>query len=175
MENDKLSPTSLAFIALANEYCQLVENSADHGRENMVVSLLKLLPRIYITVVDLEPSLEYFDSFISQSLDEPAYDVVRSNLSALMGEDDVYLEVFVEDMKYSETPIATSISENLADLYQEFYNLVASLRDLNTEEQREILGMCKENFVEYWGQTLCNVLRALHSLSVTHRDYYENF
>ena len=92
-----------------------------------------------------------------------------------MGEDDVYLEVFLDDMKYSDTPIATSISENLADLYQEFYNLVASLRDLNTEEQRLILSACKDNFVEYWGQTLCNVLRALHSLSVIHHNYDDNY
>ena len=175
MENDKLSPTSVAFIALTNEFCQLVENCGDYGREGMVDALIKLLPRIYITVIDMEPSLEYFDAIISQALDEPTYEVVRGNLSAIMGEDDVYLEVFLDDMKYSDTPIATSISENLADLYQEFYNLVASLRDLNTEEQRQILGMCKENFAEYWGQTLCNVLRALHSLSVMNRDFDDNY
>lgn len=175
METDKLSPTSLAFIALTNEYCQLVENCGDYTREGLIEALVKLLPRIYITVTDLEPNLEFFDAFISQTLDEPSYEMVRSGLSAIMGEDDVYLEVFLDDMKYSDTPIATSISENLADLYQEFYNLVASLRDLNTDEQRQILGMCKENFVEYWGQTLCNVLRALHSLSVASRDYYENY
>ena len=175
MENDKLSPTSLAFIAMTNEYCEIIENCVEHGREGFVESMLKLLPRIYITVSDVEPSLEYFDTFISQSLDEPTYDMVRGNLSALMGEDDVYLEVFLEDMKYSDTPIATSISENLADLYQEFYNVVASLRDLNTDEQRQILGMCKENFTEYWGQTLCNVFRALHSVNVTYRDDFENY
>lgn len=175
MENDKLSPTSLAFIAMANEYCEIIENCAEHGREGFVESMLKLLPRIYITMSDIDPSLEYFDAFISQSLDEPTYDMVRGNISALMGEDDVYLEVFLEDMKYSDTPIATSISENLADLYQEFYNTVASLRDLNTDEQCQILGMCKENFAEYWGQTLCNVFRALHSVSVAYRDDFENY
>ena len=171
METDKLSPTSLAFIALTNEYCQLVENCGDYGREGLVESLVKLLPRIYITVIDIEPNLDYFDSFITQALDEPTYDIVRSSISSIMGEEDVYLEVFLDDMKYSDTPIATSISENLADLYQEFYNLVAALRDLNTDEQRNILSMCKENFKEYWGQTLCNVLRALHSLSIADKDY----
>ncbi|MBR5087595.1 MAG: DUF5063 domain-containing protein [Muribaculaceae bacterium] len=171
METDKLSPTSLAFIALTNEYCQLVENCGDYGREGLVESLVKLLPRIYITVIDIEPNFDYFDSFITQALDEPTYDIVRSSISSIMGEEDVYLEVFLDDMKYSDTPIATSISENLADLYQEFYNLVAALRDLNTDEQRNILSMCKENFKEYWGQTLCNVLRALHSLSIADKDY----
>ena len=170
MDYEKLSPTSLAFIALTNEYCEIVENCADYSREGFVDSMMKLLPRIYITVLDIEPNLDFSDAFISQALDEPTYEVVRGNISALMGEDDVYLEVFLEDMKYSDSPIATSISENLADLYQEFYNLVASLRDLNTEEQRHILSMCKENFSEYWGQTLCNVLRAIHSLK-TNDDF----
>lgn len=170
MDYEKLSPTSLAFIALTNEYCEIVENCADYSREGFVDSMMKLLPRIYITVLDIEPNLDFSDAFISQSLDEPTYEVVRGSISALMGEDDVYLEVFLEDMKYSDSPIATSISENLADLYQEFYNLVASLRDLNTEEQRHILSMCKENFSEYWGQTLCNVLRAIHSLK-TNDDF----
>ena len=171
MQTDKLSPTSLAFIALTNEYCQLVENCGDCSREGLVESLVKLLPRIYITAIDLEPNLDYFDSFIAQALDESTYDIVRAGISSIMGEDDVYLEVFLDDMKYSDTPIATSISENIADLYQEFYNLVAALRDLNTDEQRNILSMCKDNFKEYWGQTLCNVLRALHSLSVTNNEY----
>ena len=175
MENDKLSPSCLAFIALTNEYCELVENCADHGCEGFVESMIKLLPRIYITVIDIEQGLDYFDAIITPALEETTYDMVKSSLASLMGEVDVYLEVFKEDMKYSDTPIADSISENLADLYQEFYNLVASLRDLNTEEQRQILGICKENFVEYWGQTLCNVMRALHSLSVTNKDYYDNF
>ena len=170
MDYEKLSPTSLAFIALTNEYCEIVENCADYAREGFVDSMMKLLPRIYITVLDIEPNLDFSDAFISQALDEPTYEVVRGSISALMGEDDVYLEVFLEDMKYSDSPIATSISENLADLYQEFYNLVASLRDLNTEEQRHILSMCKENFSEYWGQTLCNVLRAIHSLK-TNDDF----
>ena len=170
MDYEKLSPTSLAFIALTNEYCEIVENCADYSREVFVDSMMKLLPRIYITVLDIEPNLDFSDTFISQALDEPTYEVVRGSISALMGEDDVYLEVFLEDMKYSDSPIATSISENLADLYQEFYNLVASLRDLNTEEQRHILSICKENFSEYWGQTLCNVLRAIHSLK-TNDDF----
>ena len=65
METDKLSPTSLAFIALTNEYCQLVENCLDQQREQLVESLLKLLPRIYITALDIEPSLEFFDAAIS--------------------------------------------------------------------------------------------------------------
>lgn len=162
----KLSPNSLALIALTNEYCHLIENCGTFARESFVEELLKILPRVYITVLDLEPAIGYTDNYISPSLDEPTYNMVRNALSSIMADEDIYLEVFIEDMKYSDTPISASISEDLADLYQEFYNLVASLRDLDTDDQLRLLEICKENFTEYWGQTLCNVMRALHWLSV---------
>ena len=76
----------------------------------------------------------------------------------------MYLEVFLDDMKYSDTPIAVTVSENLADLYQEFYNFINAVRDVPTEVQTELVGIEKDNFVQYWGQTLCNVLRALNSI-----------
>ena len=98
METDKLSPTSLAFIALTNEYCQLVENCLDQQREQLVESLLKLLPRIYITALDIEPSLEFFDAVISQALDEPSYDAVKNNIAAVMGEEEHFCVVGVQEL-----------------------------------------------------------------------------
>ena len=85
-----------------------------------------------------------------------------------MAEDDVFLETFEEDMKYSDTPVSATISEDLADIYQELYNLVASVRDVDNEAIRSILITCKEDFATFWGQTLCNVLRALHSAFYNH-------
>ena len=172
---EKLTPNELAFIALANEYCHALEHSLDYeSREQFMGTMLKLLPRLYITMSDLEDD-PYADAYIESALEEDVYDMMRGRVAQIMAEEDIYLEVFVEDMKYSDTPISASVSENLADLYQEFYNLVASLRDLDTEEQRQLLGLCRENFIEYWGQILCNVLRALHSVRVKDNDFFENF
>ena len=70
----------------------------------------------------------------------------------------------MEDMKYSDTPISASVSENLADLYQECFNLIHSIQEALTETQHEMLCQCKVNFINYWGQTLCNVLRALNAI-----------
>ena len=97
---------------------------------------------------------------------------MRDTIAAIMADDDVYLEVFVDDMKYSDTPISAFVSENLADLYQEFYNLVQSVKDAPEEYRTSLVEQCKENFVEYWGQTLCNVLRALNSVFYNMNDDY---
>lgn len=53
----KLSPNSLSFIALANEYCNAIEGVVGNERDEFVASMLKLLPRIYIVAGDLEQDL----------------------------------------------------------------------------------------------------------------------
>ena len=165
--NISLSPNSLAFIALANEYCHALENIFDYDdRQAFVAEMLRLLPRLYMSVSDIKPD-ENTDSFIDSYLDENDYDNVRDNISRMMADEDIYLEVFMDDMKYSDTPIGTSVSENLADIYQPLYNFVATVKDATDETITEAIAAIKTDFTTYWGQTLCNVLRALHSVYYT--------
>ena len=52
---EKLTPNELAFIALANEYCHALEHANEcETRDQFVAQMLKLLPRLYITVNDIE-------------------------------------------------------------------------------------------------------------------------
>lgn len=167
-DTQQLAPNSLAFIALANEYCSAIEKYQEMAKEDFMVQMLRLLPRIYIAANDINIESSPDGYYIEPYLDEDVYDHLRTGIAAVMAEDDVFLETFEEDMKYSDTPVAATISESLADLYQEFYNLVASVRDMTTEATNSILITCKEDFATFWGQTLCNVLRALHCA------YYNN-
>ncbi|MDE6578646.1 MAG: DUF5063 domain-containing protein, partial [Muribaculaceae bacterium] len=75
---------------------------------------------------------------------------------------DTFLETFKEDMKYSDSPIAASIAESLADIFQPLFNFASIVRDTEGDSIVEAFLQCKENFEEYWSQTLCNVLRALN-------------
>ena len=170
MENSKLAPNSLAFIALSNEFCSAIENAVEFEKEDFVAKMLKMLPRIYMTVTDIDIEESNEDYYALPYLDESVYDNLRSQLAALMGEDDVFLETFEEDMKYSDAPVSATISEDLADIYQQLYNFVASVRDVDTEAINSIIITCKEDFASYWGQTLCNVLRALHSVFYNKQD-----
>ena len=170
MENSKLAPNSLAFIALSNEFCSAIEKAMEFEKEDFVAKMLKMLPRIYMTVTDIDIEESNEDYYALPYLDESVYDNLRSQLAALMGEDDVFLETFEEDMKYSDAPVSATISEDLADIYQQLYNFVASVRDVDTEAINSIIITCKEDFASYWGQTLCNVLRALHSVFYNKQD-----
>ena len=80
----------------------------------------------------------------------------------ILTDKDSYLDVFVADMKYSDTPITKSISEDIADIYQDIKNFVCLFRLGINETMHDAVIECKEHFVQYWGQTLVNTMRALH-------------
>ena len=76
------------------------------------------------------------------------YESVRENIESLLGEDDSYLEVFQNDMKYSETPIIANVSEALADIYQDLKDFISVYRMGNEPQMLEALYICFENFYD---------------------------
>lgn len=167
MESTSLNNNSLAFIALCNEYCMAIENARESSHDEFIAEMLRLLPRIYISATDLRvtPLTDEEDACLENALEEDYYESVRRNIETLLGADDLYLEVFEEDMKYSDTPIAASISESLADLFQVLYNFVETIKNSPQTMIDVALVAIKDDFASYWSQILCNVLRPLNQLS----------
>lgn len=179
----------LTFIALSNEFCETMQTVSGGAvdRHEFIGSMVRLLPRIYISATDLRPdgtdtgsetpatydedSLDVdYDNLmidgwaIESLLDEDYYEAVRRSVEALMGEDDTYLEVFEDDMKYSEAPIAASIAEGLTDIFQVLYNYIGTVRDATEESLAAATAAVREDFAHYWSKIVCNVLRALNQL-----------
>lgn len=162
-----LNSNSIAFTGLANEYCQTVENAREYQQGEFVTTMLKLLPRLYITATDLNvDDADESDAYIDAALDEDYYDSVRRGMEEVFGPEDVYLEVFEEDMKFSDTPVSASIAEGLADIFQVLYNYLATVRDTTDETAALALVSVRDDFKAYWSTTLCNVLRALNAIAV---------
>lgn len=155
---------ALIFIALANDYCKTIHDASTLSKEDFIEAMLKMLPRLYVIMVEHkvenEPEMDVIGSFV----DEDHYNQARESIAVLMGEDDTYLETFMEDMKYSDTPIAASISESLADIYQDMYNFTVTIRDSEGALTQQAMEEMHENFALYWSKTLCNVLRPLNAL-----------
>lgn len=160
-----LSNNTLTLIALANEYCASCENAGTAEPSKFISNMIRLLPRIYITAGDIKTGiLDDGSGYISPSLDEDSYNRVRDQIASLLGEDDTFLEVFEQDMIYSDTPIAATISESLADLFQVFYDFIETVRDAPNDLIIEAIGSLRESFAQFWSQTLTNVLRPLNAL-----------
>lgn len=154
-------------VVASTQYCALAEQTGDYEREEWIKRMVLALPALYIGVQSLSledvPALDE-GGFLAEYVDEELYDKVRRSVAALLGEDDVYLETFEEDMKYSDTPIAATISEGIADIFQSVYNYVGVANDSDGDLLGDAFRELKEGFENYWSQTLCNTLRALNAL-----------
>ena len=136
-KNPIYAPVTLEFVTVALEYCSFIEKADEGTLFDFVDKATKLLPLLYLKAALLPP---------------------------LVGERDVFLDAFHEDMRYSDTPIATAISENLADVFQDIGDFIALFRQGNELVMREALALCGHNFRHYWGERLLNALRALHDI-----------
>lgn len=178
MKKEEKSPVYsrdvMELVTVAVEYCAFLEQTEGKTRMSFVDTLMKLLPLLYLKAA-LLPKYEILDDeyFAEDYVTEENYNIVRANINILMGEKDDYLDVFMEDMKYSETPILSTISENLADIYQELKNFVMAYKNATNEGlMMNALAEVKDEFQFSWGQKLVNVQRALHEVRYSEEDEY---
>ena len=149
---------------MAAEFCAFIERCEGQKRAEFVDTLLKILPLLYIKA-SMIPECEVMgEDGLEAFVTEDDYEVIRLNLQELMADRDDYLDVFVEDMKYSDTPIRKSIAEDLTDIYQVEKDFVCQFRSGLNETMHDALAQCREHFIGYWGQTLVNTMRALHEV-----------
>ena len=130
---------------MAAEYCAYLEQVFDKEPVRVVDVLCKLLPLVYLKATML-PETEPEGLYLEESVTEADYEEIRTLLAQKLGENDDYLEVFVEDMKYSDTPVHKCISEDLADIYQALRNFVQSYRSGLDEVMTEAVAVCADGF-----------------------------
>lgn len=164
-ENSQLiyATAVLDLITVSTEFCKLLENHQEVEKEAFIDSLCKLLPMIYLKAI-LLPEMEEASGYNQDYVTEEDYNYILHTVADKFGEDDTYLETFKEDFKYSEHPLLCTISEGIADVYQSLRNLVEIYRQGFDDAMEVALYECAEQFKMYWGQTLLNVLRAIHSV-----------
>lgn len=167
MENNTqpiFDKNTVEFVTVAAEMCGFLERASRLKRREFVDTSLKLLPLLYLKA-SLLPECEQIDEFPPETfVTEADYEQLRVSVSALMGDIDDYLEVFLDDMMYSDTPIKQSISEGLADIYQALKDFICVYQLGLDRTMNDALAVVRDAFAEFWGQRLVNVMRALHEV-----------
>ena len=155
---------SIEFVTVAAEYCGFIERSRGASRKNFVDTALKILPLLYLKA-SLIPECELIgEGDLEVFVTEDDYEGVRRAIADVLGAQDDYLEVFLPEMAYSDTPIKKCISEDLADIYQDLKDFIGVFQLGLNVTMNDSLCVCKEHFAEFWGQRLVNTMRALHDV-----------
>lgn len=158
------SKNVIEFVTVAKEYCTFAETAMQYSRADFIAVASRILPLLYLKGSVLPKTESVLDDPIEKSVDEMMYSQVKEGVEAKMGRFNDYLEVFTEDMKYSDAPVIAFIAEDLADIYQDLKDFVSAYRIGVTEIMNDALAEIVANFELYWGQRLVNTLRALHAV-----------
>jgi len=172
-QNPIYAQTVIEFITVAAEYCIFLEKANEADRKGFLERITRLLPLVYVKATLLPYVEEFGDENLPEFVTEDDYDSVRHAIWRVLKGDDNYLEVFSPEMQFSETPITASISEDLADIYQDLKNFVGTYADRNEVNMNNALCKIQENFAAYWGQKAVNVMRPLHDLLYGHLEDHE--
>ena len=141
----------IEFVTVAAEFCAFLERAERMKRSTFVDTSLKILPLLYLKASMLPKCETIGDEALETYVTEEIYEILRINLSGLMGDKDDYLDVFVQDMVYSDQPIKKSISEDLADIYQDIKDFIFVFQLGLNETMNDSLAICQENFGTLWG------------------------
>ena len=156
---------AIEFVTVVVQLCLYLEQIEGQDKSEFVEKMLCLLPLLYLKARLLPKATEELDGFPERFVSEQEYEDIRQKVAQCMGADDTYLEVFVEDMRYSDEPITAFVSENIADIYQEVKDLACNYQTRDEAVMNDALVNCIEAFEQHWGQKLLNVLRPLHAVA----------
>ena len=168
MEKFIYQDSTIAFVTAAAQTCLLIEKASEHDAEEWREQMLRLLPVLYLRTRLLEPAETMLEDEPQRFVTEEDYNYALVGIRELLGADDAYLDVFVDQGIYTDEVQTAYISEGLADIYQELKDLAAAFQTGQEPIMNDAVILCREAFDTHWGQKLLAVLRALHA--ITHHD-----
>jgi len=158
------SKNTIEFLAVAKSYCDFLEDIESVDRNRFIETMLRLLPLLYLKGSLLPETELISDGEVERFATETHYGLLAEKMSELLGEDDSYLNAFDPDVILADGPVAASISENIADIWQALYDFIEVFRLGYDETMNDALYLCRDDFAAGWGQQTLDALRALHSV-----------
>ena len=174
------STWALELVVLARQYCAKCDNSTENEQEEgaqvaeveLVDWLYEFLGLLFYKASRL-PNLQKFEGFdaLGNSLSELDYQRVRTCTAEVLDNADIIaLQLSEEEERlYQGDP---HLSEIVADLYQELYELLIHYRDGELERMLHALARCQYYFLTEWGTKLLLALRWLQVLQA--EKYLDN-
>lgn len=143
------------FVTVAVEFCSYLEHADEKKYPDFISVMQKLLSLLYLKAAIVEKPVVLGDNDVPQCVTETDYHNIQNKISTLMGQYDDYFD----------GDEASSVSENLADIYQDIKDFIMNYKNGNQAISSDSLSACLDNFESYWGIKLLNCIKALHNLN----------
>ncbi len=164
---------TIEFITVAKEYVSLCEQAYKMNALSEVTIILRLLPLLYLKALLLPDFENNNDEEVLEVVDECTYNSIKSNFEELLGELDVDC-IIPESISQNNEQNYASLSEIIADIYQDMKNVVVNFQSGNEIIMENSLYTCKHNFETYTGQRIISAMSTIHQLIFFQKEAFEN-
>ena len=156
------SRSVVEFTAAANEFCKYAEHASEIKGNELLRIFQRILPYLYIKA-SLLPALDpVFEDGNENFVTESDWFRIHDTLRDKFGSADDFPEISDEPVSSSDTVVLSSISENIADIYQDLKDYLLLYQTGTREVMNDAVWECRQSFEDYWGRKLVNSLTAIH-------------
>lgn len=152
------------------EYCRLLEKADKLPLHELLDQIAHILMTVYQKTFDIPRLQTRYESETQKYLTEKQYNNVQLTLMNLLDKQDEYSEILDPNRPANHNIFQASLSEDLTDIYQDFYDFVKWHSIGTFESVNDSLIECLNNFEKYWGIKLLNALRAVHVIRYLKKD-----
>jgi len=150
-----MSPVALDLAQVAQDYCELIENSTSHD-DRWLAQVASLLPKLHVAVESLKDDSRRRNYALMGDLD--ARFELYTHLRGLLGNRDGYWMEF--DVAGDGQAMSGSLADDLTDIYCELKHGLKVMEG----EPGLALEEWRQGFRMHWGQHLLDAERHLYEL-----------
>jgi hypothetical protein len=164
------SSEMLEFVRQANACCAFLEELKGTEGRSFIVESVKHLSGVYASFIITGETDPVFESSQEPSVSEQDWSALFQKIARILGPHNDILRMAGEDEFDRSEVVSHTISEDMADLYQELRDFTSIYSRGMEEFMNDAAWELKERFAEHWGAKLLRALQALHNLYITGID-----
>jgi hypothetical protein len=157
------SASVIDMFTVANEFCIFTEKAEKYNSEEVIQYYTKICPLLYLKGAIL-PVVEADEDFFGERfVNEDQWESIYNSLLSVFTGNDEFFTLSYENS--DNIPLRASISEHLADIYQDLKDFVLLYQKTLTYARQNAVSECRKLFISHWGQRIAALLPALHAIA----------
>jgi hypothetical protein len=164
-----------SFISEARAYCDTVDGHEGISLGRFLRELALRIVRLYATALQLADVISHTSDnpseVLANAFTHEQESALTQALKEKLGSYNTYREIFDPYDKPSEEAVYGSLGLDLAEIYRDLRNVLATDESKNEDTLPDILSDARFQFEHHWGEHATKALRVIDSL--LYRQYIE--
>lgn len=170
VHNYVYSSALVEFVRAANECCLYLEELKGTEGKAFIADSVKHLAELYALFLKIGETEPVFDTPPEHMVTEQHWSALFQRMAGILGLSNDILRVAAENEFDQSELVNHTISEDMADVYQELKDFTVVFSRGLEELMNDAAWELQVRFAEHWGMKLLRALSALHMLYVAGVD-----